>query len=98
MEVMKKKMMREIMLAVTLKKEETGYSALCPELGVASQGENVEEALDNIKEAVELYLESSEEAGIKEHLLEKLGVHKKAKSKSYAESLITANVPIEISA
>jgi predicted RNase H-like HicB family nuclease len=30
---------------------------LCPELDVASQGNTVEEALGNLKEAVELFLE-----------------------------------------
>lgn len=89
--------MQEIMLAVTLKKEDTGYSVFCPLLEVASQGETVEEALFNIKEAVELYLESAEEAGIKEQVMAKLGIEKK-KSKTYAESLITATVPVEVSA
>jgi predicted RNase H-like HicB family nuclease len=37
-------------------REEGLYVALCPELDVASQGENVEEALGNLKEALELYL------------------------------------------
>ena len=33
----------------------------CPSLGVASQGENVDKAIENIKEAVELYLEEQPE-------------------------------------
>ncbi len=33
------------------------YVAHCPELDVASQGTTVEEALANLREAVELYLE-----------------------------------------
>ena len=33
------------------------YVALCPELDVASQGKSVEEALKNLKEALELYLD-----------------------------------------
>lgn len=33
------------------------YVAECPEIGTASQGKNVEEALANLKEATELYLE-----------------------------------------
>ncbi len=37
--------------------EEGGYVALNPETGTASQGETVEEALANLREAVELYLE-----------------------------------------
>ncbi len=35
------------------------YVARCVELGVVSQGRTIEEAQDNIKEAVELYLEDS---------------------------------------
>jgi predicted RNase H-like HicB family nuclease len=31
--------------------------ALCPEYDIASQGKNVEEAIRNLKEALELYLE-----------------------------------------
>jgi predicted RNase H-like HicB family nuclease len=35
------------------------YVALCPELDVASQGTTVEEATSNLREAVELFLESA---------------------------------------
>ncbi len=38
-------------------KEESLYVAECPEVGTVSQGETVEEALANLKEATELYLE-----------------------------------------
>ncbi|MFH1328356.1 MAG: type II toxin-antitoxin system HicB family antitoxin [Candidatus Bathyarchaeota archaeon] len=37
-------------------REEGLYVALCPELDVASQGKSVEEALRNLREALELYL------------------------------------------
>lgn len=37
--------------------EEDVYVAECPELGTASQGDSIEEALTNLKEATELYLE-----------------------------------------
>lgn len=36
------------------------YLALCPEFDVASQGKNFEEALKNLKEALELYLEDED--------------------------------------
>lgn len=39
-------------------REEKWYVAHCLELGVVSQGKTVEEAKANLKEAVELYLES----------------------------------------
>jgi hypothetical protein len=38
-------------------KEEDLYVALCPEIGTASQGDTVEEALANLREATELYLQ-----------------------------------------
>lgn len=39
-------------------KEDRWYVAHCLELGVVSQGETIEEARSNLKEAVELYVES----------------------------------------
>ncbi|TET89704.1 MAG: type II toxin-antitoxin system HicB family antitoxin [Methanomassiliicoccales archaeon] len=42
--------------------EEGGYTVYVPSLpGCISQGETHEEALDNIKEAIELYLEPDED-------------------------------------
>jgi predicted RNase H-like HicB family nuclease len=38
-------------------KEDKWYVAYCPDLGVTSQGETLEEAKANIRQAVELYLE-----------------------------------------
>lgn len=43
--------------AVLTPAEEGGFDALNPETGTASQGETVEEAIANLREAVELYLE-----------------------------------------
>jgi predicted RNase H-like HicB family nuclease len=40
-----------------LHKEEDWYVAECPEVGTVSQGRTVEEAIANLKEATELYLE-----------------------------------------
>ncbi len=37
--------------------EEDVYVAECSEVGTASQGETIEEAIANLKEATELYLE-----------------------------------------
>lgn len=38
-------------------KEENLYVAECPEIGTASQGETIEQAIANLQEATELYLE-----------------------------------------
>jgi predicted RNase H-like HicB family nuclease len=40
-----------------LHKEDELYVAECPEVGTVSQGKTVEEAVANLKEATELYLE-----------------------------------------
>jgi predicted RNase H-like HicB family nuclease len=53
-----------------LEKEGDMYVALCPELDVASQGKTVEEATANLKEAVELFLETADPSEIKERLRE----------------------------
>ncbi|MFZ3076832.1 MAG: type II toxin-antitoxin system HicB family antitoxin [Candidatus Aenigmatarchaeota archaeon] len=64
-----------IFSAVFRKEVEGGYSALCPELGVASQGETVEEAESSLKEACELYMESAKDVGILKKVLEDAGIN-----------------------
>lgn len=46
------------------------YVVHCPSLGIATQGSTTEEAIYNIKEAVELYLEEEP------NKYEELGLHK----------------------
>ncbi|MES0491487.1 MAG: type II toxin-antitoxin system HicB family antitoxin [Leptospirales bacterium] len=40
-----------------LHKEDNVYVAHCPEIDIASQGETIEVAKENLKEAIELFLE-----------------------------------------
>ena len=47
-------------LSAVIRKENDFYVALCPEYDIASQGKNVEEAIRNLKEALELYLEDTD--------------------------------------
>jgi predicted RNase H-like HicB family nuclease len=45
--------------SVVIEKDDNGFYAWCPELkGCQSQGATLEEAISNIKEAIELYLET----------------------------------------
>lgn len=46
-----------ILTAVITEAEEGGFIALNPETGTTTQGESVEEAMRNLKEATSLYLE-----------------------------------------
>ena len=43
--------------AILLPDREGGFTAMNPETGTTTQGETIEEALTNLKEATELYLE-----------------------------------------
>ena len=53
-------------LTAIIEREELGFVALCPELDVASQGDSIEEATRNLREAVELFLECAEPLEIEE--------------------------------
>jgi predicted RNase H-like HicB family nuclease len=52
-------MMATATLTAVIHKEGDWYVADCPEVGTVSQGRTIEEALANLKEATELYLEDS---------------------------------------
>jgi predicted RNase H-like HicB family nuclease len=56
-------MTRQTFTAI-VEKEGDGFAALCPELDVASQGATVEEATSNLREAVELFLETADPSEI----------------------------------
>ncbi len=46
-----------VLTAVLMPAAEGGFTALNPETGTTTQGETVEQALENLREATELYLE-----------------------------------------
>jgi len=49
-------------------KEPEAYVSKCPELGVASCGDTFDEAVSNLREAVELYLENARELDLLDEL------------------------------
>ena len=59
---------------VIIQKEEDWYVAKCLDNNVASQGKTIEEALKNLKEAIELYNESEEPVKPKEIFITTLEV------------------------
>jgi len=83
--------------AVYKPEPEGGYSAICPELGVASQGETIEEAEANLAEAVELYLESAKELGILERVLGEAGIDI-AKIEKHIPKILTGSILAEVEA
>ena len=55
-------------LTAILHREEDMYVAECPEVGTVSQGYTIDEALQNLKEATELYLEEFPMEGARQTL------------------------------
>jgi len=51
-----------------IEREGDGYVALCPELDIASQGDCVEEAKNNLIEAVQLFFEVADPSEIQNRL------------------------------
>ena len=47
-------------LTALIQREGDGYVALCPELDIASQGDSVEQARQNLVEALELFFETAD--------------------------------------
>ena len=46
-----------MLYSAVIHQEEEWFVAECPEVGTVSQGKTVEDAIDNLREATELYLE-----------------------------------------
>jgi len=61
--------MTQVTLTAIIHREEDIYVAECPEVGTISQGPTIEEAIQNLKEATELYLEEFPIEGISRSLL-----------------------------
>lgn len=55
----------EPLYTAILEKEKDMYVASCPEFDIASQGNTIEEAKANLREAVELFLETATQEEIK---------------------------------
>jgi predicted RNase H-like HicB family nuclease len=55
-------------LTAIIEREPDSYVALCPELDIASQGTNVQEARANLAEALELFFETADATEIKARL------------------------------
>ena len=55
-------------LTAIIEREDGVYVALCPQLDIASQGESVAEAHENLTEALELFFEVAERSEIKRRL------------------------------
>jgi predicted RNase H-like HicB family nuclease len=55
-------------MTAIIEREDLGYVALCPELDIASQGETVESARQNLIEALELFFEAADQSEVERRL------------------------------
>ncbi|MCX5855716.1 MAG: type II toxin-antitoxin system HicB family antitoxin [Deltaproteobacteria bacterium] len=55
-------------LTAIIEREGNGYVSLCPEVDIASQGDSIEQARDNLREALELFFETASPEEIKHRL------------------------------
>ncbi len=92
---MKKPEKIELKVPYIVKKEKGGYVVECIDLSIVSQGNTLQEARKNIREAISLHFKSAFELGILDDEFEKLGVVKN-KNKLEVVSRELESAPIEI--
>ena len=63
-----------VVLTGTVQWDEVAYWSRCPELGVASCGDTIEEALDNLGEALEMFFEDLADIGTLDRELREKGI------------------------
>jgi predicted RNase H-like HicB family nuclease len=61
-------------LTAIIEREGSGYVSLCPELDIASQGDTIEEARENLREALQLFFETASKEEIQARLHEEVYV------------------------
>jgi predicted RNase H-like HicB family nuclease len=61
-------MSQRYQLTAIIEKDDGSYTSLCPELDIASQGETVEAARNNLEEAVQLFFECASPSEVKMRL------------------------------
>lgn len=63
-----------VVVEIVVTKEGKQYSSWCPNLDIASCGDSPEEAIINVGDALELYLETLEEEGKRSQVFEEKGI------------------------
>jgi predicted RNase H-like HicB family nuclease len=61
-------------LTAIIGREGDGYVSLCPELDISRQGDTIEEARENLREALELFFETASAMEIQTRLHEEVCV------------------------
>lgn len=83
-----------IMLTFTIAEEDGQFAARCKELGTASCGATLDEARENILDAVELHLGTLEELGDKARVFRERGIRIRTYRKPKREVPVKITVPV----
>ena len=59
-------------LTAVIEREGDGYVSFCPELDIASQGTTIQEARENLREALELFFETASSEEVQQRLHEEI--------------------------
>lgn len=84
---------RYIRLTLQIYPEDDGYVSECIELGSASCGDTMEEALGNIKDCVEVYLDTLEEIGERKRVFKERGIKIRRYTKSTEKNVPDVPAP-----
>lgn len=63
-----------IAVDIVVTKEGEQYSSWCPQLDIASCGDSLEEAVEGLRDALELYLNTLKEKGEQEQVFKERGI------------------------
>ena len=83
-----------IILTGTAEWDEVAYCSLCPQLGAASCGDTIEQALDNLDESIAVLLEDLADLGTLEQVLTTKGIAIQTGPIPADTDTVTAAVPI----
>lgn len=79
----------EIRFTTQVFKEGKMYVAYAPELDVSSCGKSLEEAKENLREAVEIFLEETQKTGTLYDILEEAGFTRENKKRWIAPEVVS---------
>lgn len=71
---MKKEAVGYIAVDIVVTREDNQYSSWCPNLDIASCGDSADEAVKNLSDALEIYLNTLEEEEERERVFEERGI------------------------
>ncbi|KAA3597157.1 MAG: hypothetical protein DWQ06_14115 [Calditrichaeota bacterium] len=83
-------------IPIKIKKRKNWFLATSPDLDVSSQGETKEKAIQNLGEAISLFLITCFEVGTLEDVLQECGYHSESRAKNSPKKVETIDISVPI--